>query len=323
MVYIFLVENLLFLPPLAGSRSGEPRGSAGASGRLLFLPENGVALQVRRASLCVRDATGEEALYPPRVHGFRTIILGGRGRSITDESIRWASRENVALYLMCKSGEAFAVIGEAVGVDHRRAALAIRARQFRTALDSGKRMVVARKIVGAKRATLALHPADIAIFRAEIAYARSILELMASEACAGSAYFMRFRGCELKFSRDADVPAHWRAFVVRASAPLKGSTGVSMASNAATPIGAMLNYSYAVALGQCARAIVGAGLDPSFGFLHSPRQGRLSLTAAFKQSAVGVVTLGPAVAKDMAALALRVASIATCGKSVRRIVAWL
>ncbi len=316
---------------------------------LLFLSENGVALQVRRASLCVRDATGEETLHAPRVHGFRTIILAGRGCSFTDEAIRWTCRENVTLYLMCKSGEAFAVIGEAVGVDHRRAALAIRARQFKTALDPSKRMVVARKIVSAKLATLALHPADAAIFKAEITVARSILELMASEACAGSAHFMRYRGVELRFSRNADVPAHWRAFVVRASPPLKGSTGVSMARNAATPIGAMLNYAYAVALGQCARAIVGAGLDPSFGFLHSPRQGRLSLAydvlefhradltqavfnyagratfapIAFKQSAAGVVTLGPAVAKDMAALALRVASISACGKSVRRVIGWI
>jgi hypothetical protein len=91
---------------------------------LLFLPENGTALQVRRGSLCVRNQDATTTLYPPRVHGLRTIILAGHGVSLTSEAIRWASREGAALYLMNLSGEAFAVIGETVETDHRRLALA-------------------------------------------------------------------------------------------------------------------------------------------------------------------------------------------------------
>jgi hypothetical protein len=98
---------------------------------LLFLPNNGTALQVRRSSLCVRapDARlcerceATETLYPARVHGLRTIILAGRGGSITDEAIRWVAREGVSLYLMCLSGEAFAIIAEAVETNHRRRGL--------------------------------------------------------------------------------------------------------------------------------------------------------------------------------------------------------
>jgi CRISP-associated protein Cas1 len=48
--------------------------------------------------------------------------------------------------------------------------------------------------------------------------------------------------------------------------------------NAAHPINAMLNYAYAVALGNVTRVVVGLGLDPMFGFLHSPKPGRLSLS---------------------------------------------
>jgi CRISPR/Cas system-associated endonuclease Cas1 len=145
------------------------------------------------------------------------------------------------------------------------------------------------------------------------------------------------------------VPDHWRTFIVRAAPALKGLIGTSKARNAATPIGAMLNYVYAVALGQCTRAAIGLGLDPCHGFLHVPRQGRLSLSYdvlellradltsavfghvartsfardAFEQSQTGVVSLGPGPARDMAALALRVASIAECVKSVRRVLSWL
>jgi hypothetical protein len=69
---------------------------------------------------------------------------------------------------------------------------------------------------------------------------------MAAEARAGGAYFIRFRGSELQF-RD-DVPDHWRVFIVRAAPVIKGMIGTSKARNAATPIGATLNYAFAVAL---------------------------------------------------------------------------
>jgi CRISPR-associated protein Cas1 len=201
--------------------------------------------------------------------------------------------------------------------------------------------------VSAKLRTLELHPADARAFREEIAGVRSILDLMAAEARAGGAYFMRFRGAELRF-RD-EVPIHWRTFIVRAAPVIKGLIGTSKARNAATPMGAMLNYAYTVALGQCTRASIGLGLDPCFGFLHVPRQGRLSLSYdilelhradltsavfdhaaktsfardAFEQSQTGVVSLGSGVAKDMARLALSVATIAACAKSVHRVMRWL
>jgi CRISPR-associated endonuclease Cas1 len=158
--------------------------------------------------------------------------------------------------------------------------LPIRQRQLAAVSDPRKRLEVARKIVGAKLRTLGLHPADAAAFRAEIAGARSILDLMAAEARAGGAYFIRFRGSELNFlhSGETSIPDHWRVFIVRAAPVIKGLIGTSKARNAATPIGAMLNYAYTVALGQCTRACIGLGLDPCFGFLHVPRQDRLSLS---------------------------------------------
>jgi CRISPR/Cas system-associated endonuclease Cas1 len=168
------------------------------------------------------------------------------------------------------------------------------------------------------------------------------------EARAGGAYFILYRGAELRIRGDA-VPDRWRVFVVRAAPVIKGLIGTSKARNAATPIGAMRNYAFAVALGQRTRAIIGIGMDPCFGFLHVPRQGRLSLSYdilefhradltsavfahasktsfardAFEQSQAGVVSLGPGAARDIAAIALRTATIAECGKSVRRVLSWL
>jgi CRISPR/Cas system-associated endonuclease Cas1 len=163
------------------------------------LADNGAALQVRRVSLCVRNADASEALYPPRVHGLRTIILAGRGGSFTDEAIRWTAREGVALYLMCLNGEAFAVIGEAMEGDHRRRGLAFcRQKQFAAFLSPRKRLDVARKIVGAKLRTLGLAPVDVREFRQELAGARKLEEVLITEARAGAAYFMRWRSPRLR-----------------------------------------------------------------------------------------------------------------------------
>jgi CRISPR/Cas system-associated endonuclease Cas1 len=108
---------------------------------------------------------------------------------------------------------------------------------------------------------------------------------------------------------------------------------MSRARHAATPLNAMLNYVYIVGLGQCVRACAGLGLDPCHGFLHAPKRGRSSLAYdvlellradltsavfahavrtsfapdAFELNKIGIVSLSPAVARDMAALALRTA----------------
>jgi hypothetical protein len=180
-----------------------------------------------------------------------------------------------------------------------------------------------------------------------INWRRSVLDLMAAEARAGGAYFLRFRGREMQFHDE--VPEHWRVFVVRAAPKLQGLIGTSKARNAATPIGAMLNCGFAVALGQCTRGVVGAGLDPCFGFLHVPRQGRLSLsydvlefhraevTAGvfrlagkriwlkdeFEVDARGVVRCGAGAAREVAITALKSATMTEVERSVKRIIGWI
>lgn len=310
---------------------------------LLFLAENGAALQVRRGSLCVRSADASEALYPPRVHGIRTIILAGRGGSITDEAIRWTAREGAALYLMCLSGEVLRSSARPWKAITAAAGSPCRQKQFAAVLSPRKRLAVARKIVAAKLSTLRLDPADAREFRQELVSARKLEEVLITEARAGAAYFMRWRSVRLRIR--GEVPDHWKGFVTRAGSLLKGRGGMSRARHAATPLNAMLNYVYTVAFGQCTRACIGLGLDPCHGYLHAPKRGRMSLSYdvlelhradltqavfdhaartsfapdAFELNKIGIVSLSPAVARDMAALALRVASISECGKSVRRV----
>lgn len=313
---------------------------------LLFLSEPGVALQSRRGALCVRDGDGTETHYTPRVHKLKTIILAGHGASITSEAIRWCGREGVALFLMERNGECVAVLADAPECDARRRALAMRERQWGAFLDPRKRLAVAEKIVRAKLQTLGLHPADARGFREELAEARKIEDLMVAEARAGAAFFLRFRGSEIRFKDE--VPIQWRTFTARAGSQLRGKGGASRARHASTPAGAALNYAYTVALGQCTRAIIGQGLDPCIGFLHSPKPGRLSPSydvlellranlaeavfavipkqtfrrADFEIDARGIVRLSAPLAREVATLALRVAPMSECVKNARRLAGW-
>jgi CRISPR-associated protein Cas1 len=315
----------------------------------LILSEPGLALQTRRGSLCIRERGGEETLHPARVHGLKTILLAGHGASITSEAMRWCTRETVALYLMERSGECLALLADSHECDARRSALTLRQRQFAAVLNPAKRLEIARKIVAGKLRTLALPTIEAREFRGEIAGARSIEGLLVAEARAGAAYFMRWRGFEMRFKPDNDTPQHWHSFAARAAGLLKGKGGTSKARHAATPMGALLNYAYIVGLGQVTRAAIGAGLDACHGFLHSPKPGRLSLSydvlefhrAAltegvfdfagkrvftrddFELDARGVVRLSGSTAREIAALALKAAPVAETTKSVKRVTGWL
>jgi CRISPR/Cas system-associated endonuclease Cas1 len=65
--------------------------------------EDGLALQARRGSLCIRERDGTETLHAARVHGLRTILIAGHGASVTSEAMRWCAREAVALYHAAKA----------------------------------------------------------------------------------------------------------------------------------------------------------------------------------------------------------------------------
>jgi CRISPR-associated protein Cas1 len=344
-------------------------------GRAFVSFEDGLALQMRKGSLCIRESDGTETLYPARIHRLKTILLAGHGASITTEAMRWCAREAVALYLMERSGECLTLLMDATECDARRSALTIRQRQFKAVLSQPKRLEIARKIVTMKLRTLKLaadearapgvsnwtpaprsgkeradnesRATKVREFREEIKSADSIESLLVAEARAGAAYFMRWRRFELQFKGDA--PEYWQVFMARATGLIKGRGGTSKARHAASPMGAMLNYAFMVALGQCTRAVIGAGLDACHGFLHSPKPGRLSLSydvlefhratiteavfrfagkRVFKRDDFelderGVVRLGGPIAREIATLALKVTPITEAAKSVRRVIGWL
>jgi CRISPR-associated protein Cas1 len=81
--------------------------------------------------------------------------------------------------------------------------------------------------------------------------------LLAIEATAATAYWPLWQSLPLQFARRHEAPEHWRAFGGRHS-PLSGKP-----RKAASPGNAILNYLYAVIVGEMTIALTGAGLDPA------------------------------------------------------------
>jgi CRISPR-associated endonuclease Cas1 len=97
--------------------------------------------------------------------------------------------------------------------------------------------------------------------------------LLIVEAQTARVYWRRYVGFKPRLTDRC--PAAWSVF--RGRLEKRGAQFVPRWAR--TPCNAALNYGYAVALGNCTRALVGLGLDPSFGFLHhADAPGRLSLS---------------------------------------------
>jgi CRISPR associated protein Cas1 len=112
-----------------------------------------------------------------------------------------------------------------------------------------------------------------AVFLRKLARAKTIQHVLAAEAEAAGMHWRMRKGFAISFK--GNVPGGWCIFQGRVVARRGGRLGekgaVFGARHATHPLNAMLNYGYAVALAQMTRAIVGLGLDPCFGFLHSDK----------------------------------------------------
>ena len=102
---------------------------------------------------------------------------------------------------------------------------------------------------------------------------KSIDELRLVEAQAAYAYFAAWQMLPLRWKGIGrkPIPPEWRHVVARPSM-------VSGRNRHAThPVNAMLNYAYAVLESQVRITTVSQGLDPTIGYLHACRRGRVAL----------------------------------------------
>jgi CRISPR-associated endonuclease Cas1 len=257
-------------PGTEDSRDGIVSG-APLEGGLLFISEPQTALQIRKGALCVRYRDGIERTFPRGRHSLRSIILASPGVNVTIEAMRFAIDEGITILVMHRAGEALAVLTDAPTVDATAHALELRRAQFAAAPK--QRLEVARAILTMKIEACELLESETQNALQNVIRARDHNELLIAEAQAARVYWRRYVGFRPRLTDRC--PASWSVF--RGRLEKRGKQLVPRWARA--PCNGALNYAYAVTLGNCTRALVGLGLDPSFGFLHhGDTPGRLSLS---------------------------------------------
>jgi CRISPR/Cas system-associated endonuclease Cas1 len=215
-------------------------------------------------------------LYSPASHNLQCIVIANAG-FVTTDAVAWLTREHVALFVV-RHGEFMALVSHAAG-RLARGELALRRRQMECVFDPARRLAAACALVSAKIVTLKLAPAIEAEAIRKLTSARSIEGVMTLEAACAGVYWRQRRGQEIEFAGKA--PDDWKTFAARPRSwrtGRLGETGKQFSNRFALhPGNTLLNYSGAVIVAQCARALAGLGLDVAFGVLHSARPGMSAL----------------------------------------------
>jgi CRISPR-associated endonuclease Cas1 len=274
-VKLRLRSELRFSPtnsaPAAENGRDEIVSGAPLEGGLLFISEPRTALQIRKGALCVRYQDGVERIFPRGRHRVRSIILASPGANVTIEAMRFAIDEGITILVMHRAGEALAILTDAPAVDATAQALELRRAQFAAAPK--QRLEVARAILAKKIEACGLLESETQNALQRVTRARDHNELLIAEAQTARVYWKRYVGFRPRLTDRC--PAAWSVF--RGRLEKRGTQHVPRWAR--TPCNAALNYGYAITLANCTRALVGLGLDPSFGFLHhADAPGRLSLS---------------------------------------------
>src|SRR6202035_5262324 len=117
---------------------------------LLYIEAPGTALQVCVGDLSIRLADGTQHLFPPGTHRLRTIILAGRGNSVTSNAVAWLVAERVELLISENASQFIALFASSPHADTSRAAIKLRLRQFEAVLNPSRSVRIAREIVARK-----------------------------------------------------------------------------------------------------------------------------------------------------------------------------
>jgi|ERR1700730_597513 len=173
---------------------------------LLYIEAPGTALQVRVGELSIRLADGSRHLFRPREHRLRTIVLAGRGNSITTNAVAWLLAEHVELLISENAGQFIGMFAPVA--DSSRAALKLRKRQFE-ALDSAKTTIIAQEIMARKIKTEGHSRSIRMAFLAALRKACSTDDIRHIEAQSAQLWWNQWKGFEMRFI-GAGVPAGWR-----------------------------------------------------------------------------------------------------------------
>jgi CRISPR-associated protein Cas1 len=247
----------------------------------------GIKITVQRGHLTVHDGVADRRRTRRyhRTSKLKRLVLIGNAGYLTIDALRWLHDVGAALiHLDTRSqlittsvarGPDFAALRRAQALAANAPAGLEIARGVLTAKVEGQLALLGELPGG----TEAREPVQSAL--GAIESATELGTLLAAEAQAAAAYWLGWAPLPLPFpSREArTVPHHWLTFGQRASL-LTG--GPRLATN---PVGAILNYLYALLEAETVFACHAVGLDPGLGIFHTDQRDRASLALDIMEAA--------------------------------------
>ena len=267
------------------------RNHAGRKDRQpLILSGHGVRLSVDHGALLIQNGfthypqeREEWRLFPgDRQLPSRIVILDSSG-SLSFDVMTWLSTKDIPLVQINWQGEVITMLG---GPGHSADSKKVAAQ--REALQNGQGLRIAiqlirDKIKGCMETLEQVLPASLERERAltKQAKALTVLDgdppstmetLRLSEGRAALAYFTAWQTIPLRWKGIGKhpIPDEWLRVGLRQSS-LSGTN-----RHATHPVNALLNYAYGLLETEVRIAVVAAGLDPTIGYLHAQRPGRVA-----------------------------------------------
>ncbi len=256
----------------------------------LVLTGHGVQLRVDHGALLVRDGfthypqrRRELRLFPnDRRLPSRIIILDGDG-SISFDVVAWLAAQHVPLVVLNWRGEVVSVLGgDGIAPDasvreaqlaamHNGAGIALAARLIRDKIAESKVTLNTLSVSPHRTSALQIHDDVLATLAVQ---PQTIESIRLAEARAAAAYFKCWQGIPLHWKGTGrhPIPREWQWIGSRAAFHAKETN-----RHATHPVNAILNYAYGVLESQVRIATVAAGFDPTVGYLHACRPGRMAL----------------------------------------------
>jgi len=256
----------------------------------LVLTGHGVRLRIEQGALVIRNgfthypqSRQEWRLFPgDRRLPSRIVVLDSDG-ALSLDVITWLAQQAVPLILLDWQGQVLSTLdGGGAVPDLGLRAAQLTARQTGAGLRLGTQLIAAK--VKASMDTVRSLPPSLGRDRAASRLAGTLHEL--EHWPPGDVETLRLiegRAALAYFTCWESIPLHWKG-TGRKPIPLEWhhvglrQSFVSGTNRHAThPLNAMLNYAYGVLESQVRIATVAAGLDPTIGYLHACRPGRVAL----------------------------------------------
>jgi CRISPR-associated protein Cas1 len=243
----------------------------------------GIRLSVRRGRLVIEDGMGSGRRRRELSRIERTIrrivILTDTG-IVSLEAIRWCADVGIAVVQLDRDGRPL-LSATTPGTDDARLRRAQAA-----ASSSPLGLQITRDLLGTKLVGQAAVARDLLDHEpiaeqlddmaAQIETTETLAACRDLEAQGAQMYFAAWPAsvqCRFAEKERPKVPKHWASFTTRRTIIAHTATP----RTAATPINALLNYSYGLAEIECRLAAITVGLDPGMGIVHTDKKNRDSL----------------------------------------------